>query len=164
MPSELHEKQNTHAVRWLKKQGFKVIATNIRAAGSREIIDTIGYRSSCSILVESKVSRSDFLADSKKPERVGEAEGLGTYRFYICPIGLIKPEEVLPKGWGLLYSDGKRVVREFKPKGNLWPSIENESSIVGDWRAFQHRVNQKADRSILYSLCRRLVDNEEIIR
>ncbi|MEZ8733939.1 hypothetical protein [Vibrio sp. 10N.239.312.D08] len=46
MPSELHEAQCLHAIRWMKKQGFSVVASNIRAAQSREIIDAIGFRDS----------------------------------------------------------------------------------------------------------------------
>lgn len=163
MPSELHEEQNLHAVKWMKKQGFTVVATNIRAAQSHEIVDAIGFRQSCSIVVESKVSRSDFNADLKKPERQGIAKGLGTYRFYICPVGMIKPEEVLPRGWGLLYSDGKRVVDEFKPKGNMWPNNGNENLHNEEWLPFQHEVDHHAERSMLFSLCRRLVAKQPII-
>jgi hypothetical protein len=164
MPSELHEEQNLHAIRWMKKQGFSVVASNIRAAQSREIIDAIGFRDSCSIVIESKVSRSDFLADKKKPERQEGAKALGTYRFYICPVGMIKPEEVLPLGWGLLYSDGRRVIEEFKPKGNRWPSAGYNHPSITDWISFQHKVNEKAERSMLFSLCRRLVSNKPIIK
>lgn len=164
MPSELHEAQNLHAIRWMKKQGFSVVASNIRAAQSREIIDAIGFRDLCSILIESKVSRSDFLADRKKPERQKGAKGLGTYRFYICPVGLIDPQEVLPLGWGLLYSNGKKVVEEFKPKGNHWPMANDDFALFSEWIPFQHEVNERAERSMLFSLCRRLVSNQPIIK
>lgn len=164
MPSELHEAQNLHAIRWMKKQGFSVVASNIRAAQSREIIDAIGFRDLCSILIESKVSRSDFLADRKKPERQKGAKGLGTYRFYICPVGMIDPQEVLPLGWGLLYSDGKKVVEEFKPKGNHWPMANDDFALFSEWIPFQHEVNERAERSMLFSLCRRLVSNQPIIK
>ncbi len=160
MPSELHEAQNLHALKWLKKQGFPVVATNISAIGSREKIDVIGFRSSCSIVIESKVSRSDYLADQRKPERSDGARALGTYRFYICPVGMIHPDETLPRGWGLLYSDGSRVVEAFKPSGNHWPPAN-----IGDkWKPFQHEVNEEAERAMLFSLCRRLVKNEPIVR
>lgn len=164
MPSELHEAQNLHAIRWMKKQGFSVVASNIRAAQSREIIDAIGFRDLCSILIESKVSRSDFLADRKKPERQKGAKGLGTYRFYICPVGMIDPQEVLPLGWGLLYSDGKKVVEEFKPKGNHWPMANDDFALFSEWIPFQHEVNERAERLMLFSLCRRLVSNQPIIK
>lgn len=164
MPSVLHEKQIRIALRWLKAQGFSVVASNIRAAQSREIIDAIGFRDSCSIVIESKISRSDFMSDRKKPERHEGAIALGTYRFYICPPNLIKAEEVLPLGWGLLYAEGSRIIQEFKPKGNLWPCAGYDSSIGDEWIPYQHLVNPKAERSILFSICRRLIKNEPIIK
>lgn len=53
-------------------------------------------------LLEAKMSRSDFLADRSKPHRINPETGVGKYRYYICPTGLIKPEE-LPNKWGLIY-------------------------------------------------------------
>lgn len=164
MPSIEHEEQNKHAIKWLRKQGFGVVASNIRISGTREIVDVIGFRSTCSIVVESKVSRADFLADKKKPFRKKGSKALGTYRFYICPVGLIKPEEVLPHGWGLLYSNGKRVVEEFKPKGNMWCSDNPDHYCTEEWAEFQHEVDRVAERHMLYSLCRRLAKNESITK
>lgn len=162
MPSERHESQNRQAVSWLKKQGFSVVATNIRAAQSREIVDVIGFRDSCSIVIESKVSRNDYLADAKKPERANGAAALGVYRSYICPEGMILPDE-LPTGWMLLYSNGKHVTTAFKPKGNMWPRPENDGNLAQEWADYQHPVNQQAERSMLYSLCRRLVSGQTIL-
>jgi len=56
-------------------------------------------------MIESKVSRSDFKADAKKSGRVLGV--VGTYRFYITPLDMVSPDEI-PKGWGLLYGDGKK--------------------------------------------------------
>ena len=65
-----------------------------------------------SAVIEVKVSHSDFMADQKKWCRSEEAEqkGLqaGRLRWYLCPEGIIKKEE-LPDKWGLLYWDGKRI-------------------------------------------------------
>lgn len=70
------------------------------AIGFKDIPDhSLGYNS---VLIEVKVSRSDFLADSKKKHRVYGANSLGDLRYYMVPEGLIKPDEV-PYGWGLLY-------------------------------------------------------------
>jgi len=52
-----------------------------------------------------KVSRSDFLADRKKPSRIGI--GMGTYRYYLVPEGVAYAFE-LPPGWGLLEYKNKR--------------------------------------------------------
>jgi len=53
---------------------------------------------------EIKVSRSDFLKDAKKEwKHKNLRDGKRTTRFfYVCPDGLIKPDE-LPDGYGLIY-------------------------------------------------------------
>jgi hypothetical protein len=64
--------------------------------------DAIGWKRAChSVLIECKVTRSDFLADRGKPFRLKPEQGVGCERFYLAPAGLIRIEE-LPTGWGLL--------------------------------------------------------------
>jgi hypothetical protein len=64
--------------------------------------DAIGWKRAChSVLVECKVTRSDFLADRAKPFRVKPEQGVGCERFYLVPAGLLRREE-LPADWGLL--------------------------------------------------------------
>mgnify|MGYP004701737479 CR=1 FL=1 len=154
MPSELHEQLCQKGLTWLKRNGFAVAAMNIWAVGSRERVDCIGYRQQCSAMIEVKVSRSDFLADRKKPERL--AGGVGTYRFYLAPAGLIAVSD-LPSGWGLLEFTGRSVQMVHGPKGNLWPSIE--SAAGSDWEFFVHRPCIVAERSILYTIARQSVGN-----
>ena len=154
MPSELHEKLCEKAVSWLKRNGFIVAAKNVWSVGSRERVDCIGYRQQCSAMVEVKVSRSDFLADRKKPER--QAGGVGTYRFYLAPAGLIAVTD-LPEGWGLLEFSGRSVHMVYGPKGNLWPSAE--SAVGSDWEGFVHSPCSIAERSILYTIARQALGN-----
>lgn len=70
-------------------------------------------------VIEVKVSHADFLADQKKWWRGEEAEKVGyqagNLRWYLCPEGIIKPEE-LPDKWGLLYWDGKNITPIIAPK------------------------------------------------
>lgn len=65
-----------------------------------------------STIIEVKTSHADFLADRKKYARSSAAlaakQQMGNYRYYLCPEGVIKPEE-LPAGWGLLYWNGNKV-------------------------------------------------------
>lgn len=61
-------------------------------------------------LLEAKTSRSDFLADRSKPHRLNPELGMGKYRYYICPTGLIKTEE-LPEKWGLIYVSEKGICK-----------------------------------------------------
>lgn len=63
-------------------------------------------------IIEVKTSHSDFLADQKKWVRTKAAEAadkqMGNFRYYLCPEGIIKEEE-LPENWGLLVWDGKKI-------------------------------------------------------
>lgn len=58
------------------------------------------------ILLEAKTSRSDFLVDRKKPHRMKPETGVGKWRYFICPTGLIQVNE-LPEKWGLVYVNGR---------------------------------------------------------
>jgi len=68
-----------------------------------EIPDAIGWAwgGRVSLVVECKVSRSDFLADAKKLFRKHSDWGMGQYRYFMAPAGLIAFDEV-PENWGLL--------------------------------------------------------------
>lgn len=61
-------------------------------------------------LLEAKTSRADFLADRFKPHRLNPELGMGKYRYYICPTGLIRTEE-LPEKWGLIYVSEKGICK-----------------------------------------------------
>ncbi|MBA9859196.1 hypothetical protein [Ralstonia insidiosa] len=149
MPGDLHQELVHLGERWFKREGFGVVAAEVVASGSDEQADVIGFRSTCSAIVEAKASRADFLVDSKKPHRT--AGGLGVYRFYLCPPGIIEIED-LPHGWGLLYASGRRVTEVLRPTGNVWPAY---GVSVGDWAAFQHLPDARAERAVLYSIARR---------
>ena len=152
MPSELHEKLCAKGVSWLKRNGFGVAAVNVWGAGSRERVDCIGFRQQCSVVIEVKVSRSDFLADKRKPERLHG--GVGTYRFYLVPTGLLTVTDI-PQGWGLIECTQRAVRLIHGPKGNYWPSYENAQD--SDWKEFAHAPCLDAERSLLYSIARKAV-------
>jgi hypothetical protein len=110
------------AARWLKKplsahgHGCQIAFTETRTGYlAGESPDAIGFRVSTrrygggSIVVECKVSRADFLHDSKKPHRA-EGSGMGRFRYYLCPEGMIEQTEV-PSGWGLVYATAKKSLR-----------------------------------------------------
>ena len=109
------------ADKWLKRKGCQVrITDRMRALTlSGEQPDNIGWRDGLSVMVECKTSRSDFLADLKKRFRVKD-KGLGDWRFYLSPPGIIKPED-LPEGWGLLWLEGKKVIEVYGvPSNSQW--------------------------------------------
>jgi hypothetical protein len=88
------------AVNWLRRYGCGVVLSE-QACVSGEMPDAIGWKRAChSVVVECKVSRSDFHADRAKPSRES-ARALGCERFYLTPAGLCRVQEI-PPGWGLL--------------------------------------------------------------
>lgn len=84
--------------------GTSIGATEFSSGFSGERCDALLFNSMSSFLIETKVSRADFLADKKKSFRAKPEDGVGEYRYYACPIGLISIEE-LPEKWGLIYVD-----------------------------------------------------------
>jgi len=96
------------AVQWLRSYGCGVILSE-QACASGEMPDAIGWKRAChSVVVECKVSRSDFLADREKPFRQKPAMAVGCERFYLAPKGLIASKE-LPKQWGLLEISDRKI-------------------------------------------------------
>lgn len=104
----LHSELVEIGYRWLMYKARCSFALKEIVNMSDETPDVIGFRGNHSILIEVKTSRADFLADKKKRFRISPEKGMGNYRLFLCPEGLIKPDE-LPEGWGLLYCKGKRV-------------------------------------------------------
>jgi hypothetical protein len=69
--------------------------------------DVFGWDYWQTSLIEVKTSHADFKRDFKKKFKQEGYRGVGMYRYYLCPEGVIKPEE-LPERWGLLYEkDGE---------------------------------------------------------
>lgn len=94
----------------LKHMSCGYAVKECKSAGTDEIPDVLGF-GGCwhSVMIEVKVSKQDFLKDKFKPWRINERSGVGVYRLYCCPEGLILPEEI-PQGWGLMYvSDSGRI-------------------------------------------------------
>jgi hypothetical protein len=117
------------AVHWLRRYRCGVVLSE-QACVSGEMPDAIGWKRAChSVLVECKVTRSDFLADRDKPFRLKPDQGVGCERFYLVPAALVRPEE-LPVGWGLL---------EYRSGGTetAHPSAKNLRSATG----FRYEMN-----------------------
>lgn len=102
-----HDEIALVASKRLKDMGYIATLANVTSASAGEQPDALGVNSAgMTFLVEAKVSRSDFLADKKKPWRKEGMAALGNYRAFITPKGLLKPEEI-PYGWQLWEVHGK---------------------------------------------------------
>jgi hypothetical protein len=107
------------AVRWLTgSQRCGVVLAEITSV-AMENPDAIGWQARKSILVECKVSRSDFLAQRNKP-CVKVNCLVGNERYYMCQRYVIQPEELDDTGFGLLWIDGNEVsIRRKAPHRSL---------------------------------------------
>lgn len=116
--SDLHQTLCNRAVLWLVNSvGCQVAGRDLGAETNAEICDAVGFINGYCIVVEVKVSRADFLNDRKKRHRQEAKEGMGSYRFYMTPPGLLAPSEI-PEGWGLVESNGASCRVVHGPKAN----------------------------------------------
>lgn len=120
-----HKKLVKVAYKWVLANTSCGVAFRELNTIANETPDVIGFGSwGHSVLVEVKVTRTDFLSDKNKSFRKNPTMGMGSQRFYCCPAGLIKKEE-LPQGWGLVYVNEKmRATCVYSPyKGNIGERI-----------------------------------------
>lgn len=139
------------AYRWCKKNASCGVVLKELYTMASEYPDVIGFGSGDhSVVIECKVSRNDFLADQKKPFRINPKKGMGKNRYYCCPEGLIKKEE-LPEGWGLIYYDGRKCYTYHQPLKEYLNRDGNTYRAI-----FKHKRNSKAEARVLYSALRRI--------
>ncbi len=98
-----HDELIERGAKWLQNScpmRSRIVLKEFVCQGSEEIPDVIGFSRTHTNVIECKVSLEDFRADLKKSHRNGI--GMGDWKMYLCPAGLIPPEQV-PPNWGLLY-------------------------------------------------------------
>tara|TARA_B100000780_G_C20958347_1_gene382411 strand:+ start:210 stop:701 length:492 start_codon:yes stop_codon:yes gene_type:complete len=152
MELDLNVKKKKLTHRELCEIGAKYLRTNCGWALKSEFVlvemvsacieqpDIFGIRGSHNIMIEVKVSRSDFKADFKKPFRNGQINGIGATRYYLCPTGLIKEEE-LPEKWGLIYCNEDRKFEVIK-----FGEVFQERNFIGELNIMKsviRRINGK---------------------
>lgn len=134
----------------------KVVLFDYQSFATSEFPDVLCFENSHTELYEIKVDRSDFLADQKKACRTKyknrgyfyhvngeektrwkalapdlmyiEKPHMGRYRYYVCPDGLISPDE-LPGGWGLYWYKGGKFYHK-KASERFLRNIHEEMAIL----------------------------------
>jgi hypothetical protein len=106
--------------------------------------DVIGWIPGAgSVLIECKLTRSDFLRDAAKTVRKNPRAGMGQRRYYLCPSELIQVKDLPPK-WGLLWVNKGQVAvkREARgyPERNLTAEVRFLSSML---RRAQIRIGSR---------------------
>lgn len=155
------------AKRWLPRpnsqrgHGCHVALSECRSGQGGEMPDAIGFRATQEIetvVVEVKVSRADFLADRKKPHRA-DGEGMGLYRYYMCPEGLIQPDE-LPPRWGLLWVSPRGTVKPMVGPVALSSNSGTFNAVAAEWR---HDRNTERETWLLIRVMGR-IDNPDNVK
>jgi len=125
--------------------------------------DAIGFRAVSSetetVLVEVKVSRGDFLADARKPHREA-GNGIGLFRYYMCPAGLISPDEV-PERWGLLWVDQRGRI---EPKLGPVALSKNSGTFTKASEPWKHQRNSARETWLLVRVMARIDDPDKVKR
>lgn len=159
-----HKELCALAVAWLQRPksrngpGCLVAVSETANAVSREIPDAIGWRPfkharSGSTMVEVKTSRADFLADAVKPHRAKPETGLGTYRYYMAPAGVIDLDD-LPPRWGLI---------EVSKTGRIKVRAGHVLLKYREHDNWKHEFNQRAEVSLL-AMCLARVGNPQLVQ
>jgi hypothetical protein len=128
-------------LRWLRRQCTIVFSEFATAA--YEIPDVIGWKEGFSTLIECKVSRADFLSDKRKIARSCDLVAMGYRRYYLCEPEIIKVEDI-PLGWGLLWTERKRVFVKQEPEPfDTVHYLSEVRFLVSMLRRVQVRLGQK---------------------
>lgn len=157
VPALTHKALCALAVDWLKRPasrrgpGCTVAISETANWINGEIPDAIGWRpfrqARCgSVLVEVKTSRADFLVDAKKKHRQAGETGMGAYRYFMAPEGLLSVDDLPPK-WGLLEVTPRGHVKvraghvlQHRTEEDVWRHAHNEPAEIGTLALCLNRV------------------------
>lgn len=155
------------AKKWLLRNnsqgghGCGVALSECRSGWGGEIPDAIGYRAMTSktetVVVEVKVSRSDFLADAKKPHRA-DGFGMGTFRYYMCPEDLIQISD-LPPRWGLLWVNSRGHVKPIAGPVALSRNSGNFHTFAEPWK---HKHDTEKEMWLMTRVMARINDPDKV--
>ncbi len=133
-----HQHLVESAAKWLQRD-CAVVITELATNG--ETPDAIGWRGTCSTLVECKVSRADFVADKAKCFRQAQSHGIGMRRYFLSVPGIIKVEE-LPDKWGLLEVAANGGIKVLRESDNFEPT--NQRHEIGILISSLRRIGKAA--------------------
>lgn len=76
-----------------------------------EPIDVFGFGGGCTQIIKVITTRMELNLDLERAYRKCPKYGVGEFRSYLCPNGLLNKEDI-PKNWGLLWCDNKGKIIE----------------------------------------------------
>ncbi|MEQ6438152.1 adenylosuccinate synthase [Comamonas sp. w2-DMI] len=154
-------------MKWLKRpqsrggHGCQVAVDECSTGKTGEIPDALGF---CfygqavrdgTVMVECKTSRADFFADKAKQHR--HTGGVGNWRYYMAPAGLIQVDE-LPDKWGLIEVNARghlKLVRGPYQDSNYYSQVERLVSM-------RHEADVAREMYLVVRLFDRVGDPEKL--
>ena len=129
-------------VRWLGRKCSVVLYEFATAADENP--DVIGWASGAgSVLMECKLTRSDFLRDATKVVRRNPRAGMGQRRYYLCPPDVIQVKDLPPK-WGLLWASKGHVIVKREARGHAERNLVAEIGFLSSMlRRAQIRIGTR---------------------
>jgi hypothetical protein len=114
------------ASKWLKNTMHCGVVLTELVTYLGEVPDAIGWVNNRSILVEVKISRSDFISDKKKYARINDKQ-LGHWRFYLTMPNIVWYVDEIPEGWGLyeLHKNQIKFIGGQKYRNAIKPPFES---------------------------------------
>jgi hypothetical protein len=145
----------------------QVAFSEAKGGWNGEIPDAIGFRTAAedegTVVVEVKVSRSDYLADRAKAHRQDGAKGMGHYRYYMAPEGIISLQELAPR-WGLVEVSPKGVLRVLSGHVTVkradQPARRHERAISREWLLLASMLSRVGNVEAMHAELKR-VKNEQ---
>lgn len=126
-----HHEMAARLARWLREQGritWENIEVRIEDGGAHSyarpdvfsLVATHNEQRIAPTVHEVKVSRADFLAELRRPEKLARCRTIASYLWFAVPEDLVEPGEV-PQGYGLLVEtqDGSWKPRKRPRKGEV---------------------------------------------
>jgi hypothetical protein len=119
-----HEDLRKRAVRWLTNTKHCGVVLSEIVTATSEIPDAVGWQAWASFLVECKTSRADFRAQKDKCW-MRSGRGVGQFRYFMAPDGVIELSDLEDSDWGLLRV-GDHSIRVLKEATRRDPNREDE--------------------------------------
>lgn len=152
-------------VKWMSRAksqsgpGCLFSLSETRSGYTGEAPDVIGWRVAYgpqagfdSVLIECKTSLADFRADEKKPFRIDAAKGMGVYRYYLAPEGLLTVD-MIPEKWGLI---------QVNARGHLKVLSGHALARYSDEHLWRFETNLSAEHTLMCAALCRVSDPQKV--
>ena len=157
------------AHRWLMRPaskdgpGCQFALTETKASAVAEIPDAIGFRYDESIVIEVKVSRADFLKEKDKPHRLEPASGMGLFRYFMAPAGVIDVADI-PDRWGLIEVSARKSIKVVRGHVHVHYVESPDGHWTRDYSPWRFERDVSNEIAFLVRMLQRVGNPEEVNR